>query len=167
MASIIDYTYFTGEISIPNLTGTGPIVTANLAKVNRLIDLYEKDYLIKLLGEDLYDQFVTDLGTSEAWATGLRDELRDTTLRVSPIAYYMYYFWLRESATYVTSGGQAEPKNKNSLNSSPNLRMVEAYNRMVRMTVKLLDYIRDEQSEWPETVQMDASFLRPINTFNI
>lgn len=163
--AIIDSSYFVGEISIPNITGTSPIVTVNLANLNRLISIYEKDYLTRLLGSTLYDEFIADLLTSEAWATALRDELRDATLKLSPIAYYVYYFWLRESSTYVTSGGQQEAKAENAVSSSPALRMVEAYNRMVRMTEDVLEYMADEA--FTKSPVTEYTWLRKINTMNI
>jgi len=165
--AVIDSSYFVGEISIPNTAGSGAVVTATLAKLNRLISIYEKDYLTKLLGDTLYDEFIAALEVPDDWATDLLAELRDDTLKLSPVAYYVYYFWLRDSVTYVTSNGQAEGNNENAVSSSPALRMSESYNRMVRMTEEVLDYIGDEQATFPSTPETEYTWLRKINTFNI
>jgi len=165
--AVIDSSYFVGEISIPNTIGSDAVVTATLAKLNRLISIYEKDYLIKLLGQTLYDEFIAALLVPDAWATALLNELRDDTLKLSPIAQYVYYFWLRDSVTYVTSNGQVEGKNENAVSSSPALRMSESYSRMVRTTEEVLEYIGDNQSTFPSTPETEYTWLRKINTFNI
>ena len=165
--AIIDSSYFVGELNVPNITGSNPVVAVNLAGLNRLITLYERLYLLKLLGETLYDEFIADLATSETWATGLRDELRDATNKISPIAYYVYYYWLRNAATYMTSGGEVEQKSENATQSSPALRMSEAYNQMVRLTVKVLAYINDESDSFPSPAITETGWLRNVNTFGI
>jgi len=58
MATLIDKTYFlTGLTGIPNsnATGAGACIGAN---IQAYIDIYEPEFLKKLLGDDLYDAYV-------------------------------------------------------------------------------------------------------------
>jgi len=52
----IDSTYFTGEITIPNLDKVG-----NLATINAEISFYEKEILIDALGYQLYSDYITNI----------------------------------------------------------------------------------------------------------
>lgn len=165
--AVIDSSYFVGEREVPNISGTHPAATINLEVLNRVITVYERDYLVKLLGETLYDEFITDLGTSEAWATGLRDELRDSTLKTSPVADYCYYYWLRKTLSNTTSGGQTEQTSENSTAVSPMQKMAEAWNSCIRLTVEVIQYLNENRSSFPSTPETSVYLTRYTNTFNI
>ena len=165
--SVIDSSYFVGERSVPNITGTHPAVTVNLASLDRLILIYEKDYLTRLLGKTLYDEFIAALALSTAWATGLLDALRDSTLKTSPIADYVWYFWMRQQATLITTGGATEQKSENSVNVSPSRLMIEAYNSAIKGTCDVIDYLDEHYTDLPSSRVTEPEWLRPINVFGI
>lgn len=165
--AVIDTSYFVSELLIPNISGTHAVVTENVAKLNKLITKYEKSYLRKLLGDTLYDVFITDLTASESWAVDLRDQMRDTVNKVSPIANYVFYFWMKDSLTYTTSGGTIEQKSENGTQATAMRKMMDAWNDMVDLNDDLVDYMNDNYSSFPETPNTDLSLLRKINTFNI
>ena len=85
--ALIDTSYFIGEITVPNIGSVSgnPAASINLAELNRLILIYEKDYLVKLLGKALYDVFIAN--PSATWVVSLTAQLKDTTNKISPIAY--------------------------------------------------------------------------------
>ena len=165
--SVIDSSYFVGERSVPNITGTHPAVTVNLASLDRLILIYEKDYLTRLLGKTLYDEFIAALALSTEWATGLRDALRDSTLKTSPIADYVWYFWMRQQATLITTGGATEQKSENSVNVSPSRLMTEAYNSAIKGTWDVINYLDEHYTDLPSARVTESEWLRPINVFGI
>ena len=165
--SLIDSSYFVEDISVPNISGSHPAASVNLASLNRAILTYERDYLTRLLGPTLYDEFITDLAASEPWATGLRDELRDTTNLISPIAFYVWYYWMRRNATAITGSGAAEAKHENATTVSPAVDMCEAYNKAMRMTWDVIDYLNEHADDLPSARVTESNWLHPINPFGI
>jgi hypothetical protein len=163
--AIIDSSYFVADLSIPNIAGAQPIAVQNAATLNSLILIYEKDYLMRLLGSTLYDEFIADLATNEVWALALKAELADNTNKISPIACYVWYYWMRNQVSNVSNQGETESKNENSVNVSPGIRMTRAYNRMITLTLPVVEYINTETL--PHTPETEYVWLTKINTFNI
>ncbi len=141
--SYIDESYFINEISIPNLGK--PQTIANL---NSALNKYEKDALVSILGYELYDLMADDDSPdrfqeiingadftfsfegktiNRKWIGLVNTELE------SLIAYYTYYFYLKNKNTLTTAVGNVKPKVENADQSTPMLKLVTAYNRYIRM----------------------------------
>jgi hypothetical protein len=135
---IIDKTYFVGELNIPD-TGD-PAVEERL---NFFIAKYEVEFLRKIFGQALYNAYVAGIAvtpTPDPIWTDLRDGkeyivnsnnykwfgLRNETTKQSPIANYVYYWWLR-------SDTKAKPDNaedQRAYYEQRNQSMVRAWNEM-------------------------------------
>lgn len=149
--SLIDTSYFIRDISIPNIDSAPN-------SVQGYIDMYEKEVLIKLLGYDLYKDFMAGLDEDpipSKWIN-LRDgadfsfkfdghtvstrwEGLINESKRSLIAYYVYYK-IRVDSVVNTSGiGDvvANAENSKKVSDVPNL--VNAWNKMV----KLYGYVQD------------------------
>lgn len=164
--SLIDSSYFVGDLFIPNLEGNHPVALQNLTTLNQVITTYEKNYLVKLLGPTLYGEFITALTTSETWATELQAELVDSVDKTSPIAYYVFYWWYRNQISMITNQGESESKSENSINVSPGLRLQMAYNRAIDLTYDVVDYM-DDAVNLPSDPVTDPYLLYKVNHFNI
>src|SRR3954471_2443196 len=105
--SLIDKTYFVGEINIPDTDN--PAVEERL---NFFIAKYEEEFLKTVLGYSLWSSYTTGIAvtpTPDVIWTNLRDGveylvsektykyrgLYNPTLKLSPIANYVYYWWMR------------------------------------------------------------------------
>jgi len=167
VANLIDRTYLVGEILIPNIiSGSGhPAATINQTDVDRLITKYEKKYLKRLLGKDLYKAFIEN--QLEAWAVALIAELRDTVNKVSPIAYYVWCAWKRDNTTRIGSGGEVQTKNENADTVSPTYRMLTNWNECIDLTCDVLDWMDENAYLFPVAADTDYDTFRPMNEFGI
>jgi len=165
--ALIDTSYFQGEISIPNITsGSGnPAASINLAEVNRLILIYENDYLVKLLGKDLYDVFIDN--PSASWVVSLTAQLRDTTNKISPIAYYVWYWWKRNNTTTTSALGELTANAENANITGAIMKQITAFNTCVNLTCDVLDWMDENSSIFPSSPEPDLNAFRPINDFGI
>lgn len=159
--SIIDETYFVGELSLP---------TDNAGKVNKLqvyIDRAQKKYLIDVLGYELYALFIAELPTPSSQRftdilegadftntiTGLEDHwdgLTNTELQ-SLLAYFTYYQFLKSNQRGETGNGTTSNLFENSEKVSSIFNQQQAYNLGVEQYKKLRDYLltnSDTYTEW-------------------
>jgi hypothetical protein len=182
---LIDRTYFIGELNIPN--------TSNAA-VGSLLDLfiekYEAKFLTEVLGYELYNAFKAGLleePIPQKW-TDLKNgvEYTDQTGRTrlwpglitqppadkqSPIANYVYYWYIRNNHSQTAAMGEVKSQNENAVTHSPALKMTRAWNEMSGWVCDLKDYLDSKKSDYPEWESQDVwrmlRSFRPINEFNL
>ena len=138
--NLIDKSYFTKELHIGDLSNTRD---GSPDMLNLYIERYQKEYLTILLGNDLYNEFMAGLELEpvpQEW-TDLLNEIVDSTLKVSPIANYVYYFWQQQNYTKNVGIGQVKNKAENSIVVRPYDQQVYAWNEMVKMSDKVFKYI--------------------------
>ncbi len=139
MANIIDSTYFTRELHLAN-KGQSEVVTEIAAYIAK----YEPDYLDELLGPTLASEFIAGLavGAPEAKWTDLRDKLANATLKISPIANYVYTF-IQQAKTTTTAGtSETKAKNENSYPASSVDKEVRAWNEMKTLSDKVYEWVQ-------------------------
>lgn len=183
--SLIDNTYFIGEINIPGTTTTA--VANSLAL---FIEKYEGRYLRDALGYSLMKLFIKGLeevvvaqrwndlrdgceytdanGVTQYWSGFINDDWE------SPIANYVYYWWTRDNNTFTTQAGEVASKPDSSNVVSPALKQSRAYNEMVDQTKLLWDFLTNHKDEagnlvYPEFNICDVSHKTfcKINSMNI
>jgi len=138
--SLIDKTYFVGDISLPNVDNNNTLTNA--------IDQYEEDVLKKLLGYDLYKEFIAEIqggSPAQKWID-FRDgkeftfEFDGNTISTkweglinankrSLISYYVYaqYRDNRQSTTTGINDVRGIPENAEKVHDSS--KIVSAFNR--------------------------------------
>lgn len=142
--SLIDYTYFTGEYLIQNVSGTNPTVTANKALLDKFIAKYEPIYLKLLLGDTLYDQLIAGLAvtpTPDVKWTALKAELVDTTAKTSPIVAYVWNRYWKDQETKSTAMGQSISNKENGFIVSSNQKLVSSWNEAMFEAVTFLEWL--------------------------
>lgn len=166
---LIDHTYFVGEILIPNLTGDNPVVSGNVEEINRFIKKYEKEYLLHVLGEDLYKVFIAGMAVEpiEAKWTDLKSKLIDTDIPASPIADYVYYHVMRDRFTNTSALGEVEAAVENGNYAVNSYKMARAYNEAVRYGSTLRSWLSDNIATYPEFDTAGSYTLRTVNIFGI
>jgi len=141
----IDSTYFTGEITIPNLDKA-----ANLATLNADIITYEKEILIDALGYQLYSDYITNIALespAQKWLD-LRDGAEfsfdfcgktvtrkwiglENSEKKSLIAYFTYAMSLRNKSQTLTGVGVVVGLAENSQVIDSSRKLVNAWNRFI------------------------------------
>lgn len=138
----IDLSYFKGFLQIPNLDKDPDAFEANY------IDFYEREILLRLLGYDLYNQFIEgleDATPAQKWLD-LRDgKTFEVTInqatynvrwnglindeKISLLSYYVYFNYIRENYQQATGLGYIESTQENAENVDPNSKLVRVWNK--------------------------------------
>jgi hypothetical protein len=150
--SLIDNTYFVGEIAVP-LTGKD-------AALEQAINQYEREILISLLGNELYRLLQSDLTgengapvtqkyinlvngaefklTLQGYEYNLKWEGLKNTLKQSLIAYYVFYNYVKRDVTrlYGTGISMAETK-EGFVRANPTNKLCAAWERMRELYGKI------------------------------
>ena len=169
---LINEKYFKGELVIPNLKSGGngissQIASSNLELLLSFIDKYERRFLVFLLGRDCADEFYKEIESGELsgkWLD-LKNKLVDETLKLSPIANYVYYWYRRDNVSITTGVGEMETDSDNSVRVSPALKMCRAWNEMVEWVIDTREWMKSSGSFNYRNV--GTNLLERINTFNL
>jgi hypothetical protein len=159
-APFTDISYFVGETFLPN-------ATANTNNINVFIKKYEQIWLNKVLGIAFAKLFIDGLANNpvDARWTALKlggmytyngvDGLwlgfsNDT--KQSPLANFVYYWYMRDQATQTTSGGETKASAENSKTVSSLTKMARAWNEMCDWQVNLICYLLANRNTYSEFI---------------
>ena len=177
---IIDTSYFEGDLSIGQISSP-----AVIASVNLFIKKYEDEFLAKLLGYPLFklfkagiaaetpDQRYLDIKTGVEYEySGHLNKWRGLTfesdgLKRSPIANYVYWFYMKDNASFTMGAGEVKPENSTSENVSPKLKMIRAWNEMAHMNRELAQMIIARRDVYPEYMPVYSGIFKTVNEFGI
>lgn len=140
MENIIDHTYFIGQINVPfdNTSATG--------FETEYIKPYQREILLRLLGYDLYRRLEQGYqsGTPSIWVDlvegkeytvdvqGVEHLVKWNGLKnidkVSLIAYYVYFKWLRQNNEQLTGTGVSKADKENATDYEKDFKLVAAWN---------------------------------------
>lgn len=153
MDNLITIEYFNRDIDIPNLNkDDGDSFETDY------INKYQKEYLQKSLGYAMFKDFETALsGTPDQKWTDLLEgkdytvEIEGETVAtrwnglqntemISPIAYYVYFKWLKSNYAQLTGTGVGISDKENATNHVPNFKAVHAWNEYIKLTGNIKDY---------------------------
>lgn len=154
--ALIDETYFFGELTIAQLSQAE--VEANLVD---FITKYEKAYLVALLGETLAKDFTDGLSVlptpDQIWID-LKAKIVDETIKQSPIANYVYYWYMEDLEIQTVGIGQMRPVAENGMMVSTTHKRMRAWNEMAKMNVVIGKWISDNIAEYPNYDPTSANF---------
>ena len=179
---IIDTSYFFGDILIGQLSEQSV-----QDKLTLFINQFEPEILQGLLGYETYKkliavtvpieqrwtdlkngkEYIDELGVLRKW-NGLVQ-----SIKVSLIAYYVYYWYQRSQATTTSGTGEGKTQTQNAIPVSPVGKMVNAWNKMVNQNIELYRFLnanKEVYTEWYDWAVKDDSnikFFHSINSFNI
>lgn len=172
---IIDYTYFTGLLSVGLCPDTGaPSMTQDVdrERIQSYIDVYERVYLNKILGEEMYGQFTDYLNsrqnskdkepgepaTIEKWEK-LYILLSE---KYSPIACYVFFKYVAEGNYSVTRSGTVTSADDDAV--SPEVLQIRAWNDMVSYNQRVYRLLQEKEYEG---VRFSAGMIQKINSLGI
>lgn len=178
MANIITYEYFRGSLNLPQTVNA-----EGQALLTQFITQYEREFLNKVLGYELAKGLLDNIASNDPKWKDLRDGLiftnsrnqddewvgfKDETDKISPIANYVYYQFVKDQITEVAGVGTVKPNAENAERVYPQLKLQEAWNRMVEMIRILHDYLRLSYTTYPEFLTYTGRFnFKKINQFGI
>jgi hypothetical protein len=184
---LIDGTYFTGELSLPNIPasiqgGGGldgvayALQTVGENNLDVFADKYATDYLVRLFGEELTQTLLEELdkpSPAQIWLD-LKDKLllQTGSHKSSPIANYVYYWLMRDARTKTTMAGEADPTFDNAENASDRYKLVKAWNDMADMTIRVHQWFCRNIEHYQEylgehTGKKSHTITTHINAFGI
>jgi hypothetical protein len=137
----IDASFFIGEVEIPNRTSI-PVTE----KINFFINKYEIEYLDQLLGEELsleYREGIAEVSPEPRWVK-LKQKIVDSTRKISPIANFVWFYFMRNEASMVVSGGVAVTKKENAVMVDPIYKQTYVWNDMAKMSFDVKSFIEKE-----------------------
>ena len=162
---IIDYTFFQDGLLMVDgalaLATPSPTNEAIAGRIDSFIEIYEPEYLCKLLGEELYNDFLAN-EESDKWVefkNKLVTEYKVT--KVSPIANYVYFHLVRNSQSMATINGVKKDGEENLVN--PQSKMISAWNDMVYKNRSLYSWLCSNF----RNVQTEQELLETINVLGV
>ena len=135
------------------------------AKINAYIDKYEKIYLLKLLGVDLYNLFVADLDPATSTPVSpeylyLYDPFQyDSNCcsicisegMIDLVKGFVYFQYLKDQTNQVWVSGSVQPTGENSENvSTLNMMIYTRYNDSIRSYKAIQGYIMDNSTTYSD-----------------
>lgn len=179
---LIDYTFFQGgSLDIEGITlntiTPDATSTAIVGGLEYFIAKFEPEYLGKLLGKELSEEFLSYLDRreeseeKEARWEDLISKLKWTRrigkkeINLSPIANYIYFFYLRHNHAQATTTGVKQDTDDGKL-LSPERKMVFAWNNMVEMNKALFAWIEYRRCNFP-LWNPDIDLIERINVMSI
>lgn len=169
--SLIDETYFVGELNIPNTS-----TVAILERLHVFIEKYEQQFLQDLLGYELWKLLDTQITQEEENSPATPLPRLDTLLNGSeytdqagklrhwrglvfndgtprsPIANFVYWHWMKDQATQTTGLGEAATQAQNATLVSPTGKMIAAWNDMRKQIAHLHYFLQSNQDDYSEWV---------------
>lgn len=162
--NLIDYTYFSRDLFIAQ---------RSQQEVREVIDLYiesrQPELLIKLLGNDLYQEFITGLGqdpVEQKWVE-LKSLLINEDLKISMIANYVFVSILEDETTENTGIGVVKTEGENSSKASPVYKIVKSWNRMIDMICEFDKKIRESDFDYPNYKFMNSGSPCPNRKYHV
>jgi len=145
MTNKIDKTYFWGENKITGLTA---VDTKLEIELNMYIAKYQPIYFKKMFG-------------MEEVPAELLALVIDTTLKLSPLANFVFYFWQKANITTATNTGMKTLVQQNTVDQSPIPNMVTQWNDMVYKNIDIHNYLLEQKTLEIAPIEAVAEVLDP------
>jgi len=134
------------------------------------ISIYEEEYLKKMLGCEIGVEFIKYIKNRPGDKKQIIDKWENiiTSLNefeVSPIACYVFYWYVRINQTQATITGTTKNNTDNPV-VSPNGRIIPAWNMMVTCNKYFIDWMDKNKLDY-QGWDFDPDMLETINEFGI
>lgn len=152
---LIDYTYFHDDLYIPIERGNDGIAAeltqVGVTQLDNAIARFEKEYLVRMLGETLYEQFkegLKDNPVPDKWVI-LKQVLVDEEAKRSPIANYIYVNYVyRNEIRMAFNVNATTPKAENQHVVSAYRKIQLAHNDAVRINIHIAKWLVEHRDEY-------------------
>jgi hypothetical protein len=169
MPNLIDSSFFVGDINIPNTSK--PEVAESL---NLFIAKHETELLKQLFGYELWKSYNTDATTPRFFSLiNGEDDWRGLVYNISLdvkgslIAYYVYWFWMKDKQIWNSGYGTVRPKGDQTEVMPVYLKLMEAWNTFSKQACEFISYIGNNKDIYPEWSPINLWEFNTINDFDI
>lgn len=178
MANVTTAAMFKGAIMLPNTSTSYP----EGQQLATFIAQYEREYIITLFGYTMGTALIANIGSvtpdPDLDKILFGDTYTDSqnivqewigfsnTQLQSPIANYVYCKVLQTRDSQTTGIGEAFPIAENTIRTDAGPKMVNAWNQMVEWNYYLHEYIKANESVYPDYVGLRESNYYLHNTIN-
>lgn len=171
--SLIDNTYFIRGLSLAQLDQA-----AQVARLTQYQASHEPRFLEYVLGYSFNKLFQANLTDARfvALKNGAEYTYNDVTgkwkgfsnaEKVSPIANYIFYYWLKDDAEKTVGIGVAQSQAENATMSSPRYLMLSAWNEMIYMVKSMNTFLAANAATYPEYKQSETKQLCTDNQWGL
>lgn len=168
--TVNDFT--SGLLALGINLGTGaPSVTrtADTAWLQSMIDVYEREFLHKLLGYEVSDAFIAwlqdDAHDDNASFTKLEAMLKDGAMGVNPAAAYVYFKVLDTANERASATGVHRTADEGSVN--PRALQIRAWNIMAAEVRDMCRRMRDDEDFADAPIFTELGLTRSLNWYGI
>lgn len=180
-ATIITTDYFIRNIFIPQAVNDA----ATRNRVEQFIRQHEPEVLVQLLGYPFYREFFENImgpspvqkyedllfGAEYTDANGNLQKWMGfyNPQKLSIIANYVYWNYMRNIHTTTTAGGESVQKSEGGYRTDARQKTCRAWNEMIRWVAGLKDYLNCRQTDYPlwQQYSFPDYLFETVNTFGI
>lgn len=154
-----------------NLGTSAPSVTrtADTAWLQSMIDAYEREFLRKLLGDEVSDAFIAwlqnDAHEDNAGFTKLEAMLKDSAMGINPAAAYVYFKVLDTANERASATGVHRTADEGSVN--PRALQIRAWNIMAAEVRDMCRRMRDDEDFADAPIFTELGLTRSLNWYGI
>lgn len=166
---LIDGTYFIGLITIEGMnipSGAGSVTNdANSYYFNTFLEKYEKEYLVRILGHNMYREFSAYLNREDTVDAVEKWENLKNLLTIKgecPIANYVFFKYVKRNGISVQNSGVVKSQSEDEVNIDSVI--IPAWNDMVEMNKEI--YVFLEKNKY-EGFCFDNFLLKKINWLGV
>lgn len=172
MTMIIDSSYFKANLKIEGLnsySGADATKRANTDAIGSYIEKYEREYLLKILGKNVWSRFLEYIQSGKK-DNPTFDSLKDMLSTFggeegrSPIANYVFFYYVRRNQFSATMIGVTKTDTDNPL-ANPTPLLADVWNEMCEMNEYILSFLR-KSPMWKD-VLFDCYMAKRINLLGI
>ena len=173
--------YFQGDLYLPNLVTTKPgtvgvgrmLSAVAESDLSYYIDKYEREFLIILLGNKLYEAFIAGLEEPDnAKWMNLKNRIYITSgpYPYSPAANFVYFNMIAHNVTTTTMKGEVIPLQDYAKNASAKQKLADAWNDILPWANRIRKFIDDNKDDYGAYIECCPCRFRefePVNIFGI
>ncbi|MDD6210508.1 MAG: hypothetical protein PUB21_07890 [Bacteroidales bacterium] len=170
---LIDTTYFKGELFIKDLSLGAGVPSETRDDIQKdlyaFIEQYEPVYLKNMFGPDMSVPLSDYIRQRDSISDKVEKWENIIALLMeggySPIAGYVYFYYVRSHQAVATPNGTAREIDSSAFAGS-NLKMIVAWNSMVRRNREIAAWMREHSSDYPEW-DVCCFMLEKMNEFGV
>ncbi|GEM_PF-4909164 len=151
---LIDLSYFKGDIKLTisekkdfKQVGIGSMLQSiGENNIEDYIQKFEAEYLTKLLGKMLYENFMDGLNAAsplQIWIDLKEALTRESTSKISPIAYYVYCPLMDGGSTSTTTKGEKQAVADYTISVSTSAKVVNAWYWMTKYSMEFYEWLSE------------------------
>jgi len=173
MANYLNYQYFIDQWEIVPLNRTTQDNLAYRQDIDQYITRYETECLKKFLGynedetDNFYNLFIAGVTAGTAKYTALKNKLIDATNFKSPIAGYIWWYWVKfHRGSIINTDNPVKTIPAGMVTIDDTEQLCASWNHMVDMFGEVHDWLIANASTYPD-YDHSENYFKYINQFGI